>query len=123
MYIFFFCNKNTIFEKIQRKGMDARDTRHRRHSFGSTLCKKMQTKEYKSMIVIVLLRKTTVAQYLFAFFCFTAFVLLRKTTKQYKSMIAHSAIIIALRAINDLLSGKPLFDPLDPINDCYCFTT
>jgi len=59
-----------------------------------------------------------IAQYLFAFFCFTAFVLLRKTTKQYKSMIAHSAIIIALRAINDLLSGKPLFDPLDPINDC-----
>jgi len=28
--------------------MDTRDTRHRRHSFGSTLCKKMQTKEYKS---------------------------------------------------------------------------
>ena len=49
MYIFLFYEKEGFLVSL-RKGVDTRDTRHRRDSFGSTLNKKIQTKEYKSMI-------------------------------------------------------------------------
>jgi len=51
MYIFLFYEKEGFLVSL-RKGVDTRDTRHRRDSFGSTLNKKIQTKEYKSMIAL-----------------------------------------------------------------------